>query len=43
MTVRQLLIKRLGALPIIRTYLERLQLKARVDALIRKPKFNMRC
>src|SRR5438128_1231574 len=33
MTVRQLLIKRLGALPVIRTYLERLQLKERVDAL----------
>lgn len=33
MTMRQLLIKRLGALPVIRTYLERLQLKQRVDAL----------
>ena len=33
MTVRQLLIKRLGALPVIRTYLERLRLKERVDAL----------
>lgn len=33
MTVRQLLIKRLGALPVIRAYLERLQLKERVDAL----------
>jgi len=33
MTVRQLLIKRLGALPVIREYLERLQLKERVDAL----------
>jgi hypothetical protein len=31
--MRQLLIKRLGALPVIRTYLERLQLKERVDAL----------
>jgi len=34
MTVRQLLIKRLGALPVIRTYLERLQLKERVDVLV---------
>ena len=33
MTVRQLLIKRLGALPVIRAYLERLQLKECVDAL----------
>lgn len=33
MTVRQVLVKRLGALPVIRAYLERLQLKARVDAL----------
>ena len=33
MTMRQLLIKRLGALPVIRAYLERLQLKERVDAL----------
>src|SRR5437764_14782319 len=33
MTVRQLLIKRLGALPVIRTYLERLQLKELVDTL----------
>jgi hypothetical protein len=33
MTVRQLLVKRLGALPVIREYLERLQLKERVDAL----------
>src|SRR5438128_3529246 len=33
MTVRQLLIKRLGALPVIRAYLVRLQLKERVDAL----------
>jgi hypothetical protein len=33
MTVRQLLIKRLGALPVIREYLERLQLRERVDAL----------
>ena len=33
MTVRQLLIKRLGALPVIREYLARLQLKERVDAL----------
>lgn len=31
--VRQLLVKRLGALPVIREYLERLQLKERVDAL----------
>ena len=33
MTVRQLLIKRLGALPVIRAYLERLQLKECVDVL----------
>lgn len=33
MTVHQLLVKRLGALPVIREYLERLQLKERVDAL----------
>ncbi len=33
MTVRQLLIKRLGALPVIHAYLERLQLKECVDAL----------
>ncbi len=33
MTVRQLVIKRLGALPVIREYLERLQLKECVDAL----------
>jgi Domain of unknown function (DUF4277)/Transposase DDE domain len=33
MTMQQLLIKRLGALPVIHAYLERLQLKERVDAL----------
>lgn len=33
MPVRQLVIKRLGALPVIREYLERLQLRERVDAL----------
>ncbi|HEX2174080.1 MAG TPA: DUF4277 domain-containing protein, partial [Dehalococcoidia bacterium] len=33
MTMRQLLVKRLGALPVIREYLERLQLQERVDAL----------
>lgn len=33
MTVRQVLVKRLGALPVIREYLERLHLKERVDAL----------
>jgi hypothetical protein len=32
-TVRQLLVKRLGALPVLREYLERLHLKERVDAL----------
>ena len=32
MTVRQVLINRLGALPVIRAYLERLQLKECVDA-----------
>jgi transposase len=33
MTVQQILVKQLGALPVIREYLERLQLKARVDAV----------
>jgi Domain of unknown function (DUF4277)/Transposase DDE domain len=33
MTVQQILVKQLGALPAIRAYLERLQLKARVDAV----------
>lgn len=33
MTVRQILVKQLGALPAIREYLERLQLKERVDAV----------
>jgi len=33
MTVRELVVKRLGALPVIREYLERLRLKERVDAL----------
>src|SRR5438067_784122 len=33
MTPRELLVKQLGALPVIRGYLERLQLKERVDAL----------
>jgi Domain of unknown function (DUF4277)/Transposase DDE domain len=33
MTVHQILVKQLGALPAIREYLERLQLKARVDAV----------
>ena len=33
MTGRQLLVKRLGALPVLREYLERLHLKERVDAL----------
>src|SRR5215210_272091 len=33
MTVQQILVKQLGALPAIREYLERLQLKERVDAL----------
>lgn len=33
MTIQQLLVKRLGALPVIREYLERLQLKERVDAV----------
>jgi hypothetical protein len=32
-TVRQLLVKRLGALPVLREYLERLHLKERVNAL----------
>src|SRR3954451_448271 len=33
MTVHQFLVKQLGALPVIREYLERLQLKERVDAV----------
>jgi hypothetical protein len=33
MTVQQILVKQLGALPAIRAYLERLQLKERVDAV----------
>jgi transposase len=33
MTIQQLLVKQLGALPVIREYLERLQLKERVDAM----------
>jgi hypothetical protein len=33
MTVQQILVKQLGALPVIRAYLERLQLKERVDAV----------
>jgi hypothetical protein len=33
MTVHQMLVKQLGALPVIRAYLERLQLKERVDAV----------
>ena len=33
MTVQQILVKQLGALPVIREYLERLQLKERVDAV----------
>ena len=33
MTVEQILVKQLGALPAIREYLERLQLKERVDAV----------
>lgn len=33
MTVQELVVKRLGALPVIREYLERLELKQRVDAL----------
>lgn len=33
MTPKQLVVKQLGALPVIREYLERLQLKERVDAL----------
>ena len=33
MTVQEVLVKQLGALPVIRDYLERLQLKERVDAL----------
>ena len=33
MTVQQILVKHLGALPAIREYLERLQLKERVDAV----------
>ena len=33
MTVDQILVKQLGALPVIREYLERLQLKERVDAV----------
>src|SRR5215207_4469692 len=33
MTVEQILVKQLGALPVIRAYLERLQLKERVDAV----------
>src|SRR6266545_4289057 len=32
-TVRELVVKRLGALPVIRAYLERLRLKERVDGL----------
>ena len=33
MTPQQLVVKQLGALPVIREYLERLQVKERVDAL----------
>ena len=33
MTVNEVMVKQLGALPVIREYLERLQLKERVDAL----------
>jgi transposase len=33
MTVQQILVKQLGALPVIREYLERLQVKERVDAV----------
>lgn len=33
MTIHQMLVKQLGALPVIREYLERLQLKERVDAV----------
>ena len=33
MTVRELMVKRLGALPVLREYLERLHVKERVDAL----------
>src|SRR5713226_50736 len=33
MTVQELMVKRLGALPVIRAYLERRHLKDRVDAL----------
>jgi hypothetical protein len=33
MTMRQLLVKQLGALPVIRAYVERLQLKACIAAL----------
>ena len=33
MTVQQILVKQLGALPAIGEYLERLQLKERVDAV----------
>jgi transposase len=33
MTVQQILVKQLGALPVIRAYLERLHLKERVDAV----------
>jgi len=33
MTVQQVLVKQLGALPVIRAYLERLQLKERVDTV----------
>ena len=33
MTVQQILVKQLGALPAIREYLERLRLKERVDAV----------
>ena len=32
-TLRQLLVKRLGALPVVREYLERLRVRERVDAL----------
>src|SRR5919198_147570 len=32
--LRQLLVKRLGALPVVREYLERLQVRERVDALV---------
>ncbi len=33
MTIHRMLVKQLGALPVIRAYLDRLQLKARVDAV----------